>query len=259
MKIADHWFDRRGRGDDITQLWEPHVVPLFRCNIWHVRARDRDLLIDTGMGLSSLKAAAADLLQKPVTAVATHAHADHIGGHHEFDDCIAHRAEAEGLRNPSARYTLIGHEFDATDLSSFSIAGCTVSLGPMVTALPSAGYDLRAYRISPAPVTRVVEEGDIVDLGDRHFEVLHLPGHSPGSIGLWEESKGILFSGDAVYDGPLFDEFPGSSVGDYVHTMLRLRELPVRVVHGGHCQSFGRERLLELIDGYLERRGAANP
>jgi glyoxylase-like metal-dependent hydrolase (beta-lactamase superfamily II) len=210
------------------------------------------LLIDSGMGLSSLRAAAADLLQKPVTAVATHAHADHIGGHHEFDDCIAHRAEAEGLRNPSARYTLIGDEFDATDLSSFSIAGYTVSLGPLVMALPSAGYDLRAYRVIPARVTRTVEEGDIVDLGDRHFEV-------PGSIGLWEESKGILFSGDAVYDGPLLDEFPGSSVGDYVHTMHRLRELPVRVVHGGHCPSFGRKRLLELIDTYLERRGAASP
>ena len=43
-------------------------------------------------------------------------------------------------------------------------------------------------------------------LGDRHFEVLHLPGHSPGSIGLWERRTGILFSGDALYDGPLLDE-----------------------------------------------------
>ena len=46
----------------------------------------------------------------------------------------------------------------------------------------------------------------MVDIGNRHFEVLHLPGHSPGSIGLWEEASGTLFSGDAVYDGPLLDE-----------------------------------------------------
>jgi glyoxylase-like metal-dependent hydrolase (beta-lactamase superfamily II) len=68
------------------------------------------------------------------------------------------------------------------------------------------------------PVARVrhhVGEGDEVDLGDRCFEVIHLPGHSPGSIGLWEESSGTLFSGDAIYDGPLLDELPESSIYDY--------------------------------------------
>ncbi len=40
--------------DDITLLWEPHVIPLMRCNIWHVRGRDRDLMVDTGMGIASL-------------------------------------------------------------------------------------------------------------------------------------------------------------------------------------------------------------
>src|SRR5436309_1538339 len=48
LQIADRWFERRRIDDDITLLWEPHVVPLLRCNIWHVRGRDRDLLIDTG-------------------------------------------------------------------------------------------------------------------------------------------------------------------------------------------------------------------
>ena len=81
-----------------------------------------------------------------------------------------------------------------------------------------------------------------------------MPGHSPGSIGLWEAATGILFSGDAVYDGPLLDELEGSSIPDYVATMRRLRELPVRVVHGGHDPSFGRERLVALAEAYQERR-----
>ena len=80
---------------------------------------------------------------------------------------------------------------------------------------------------------------------------MHLPGHSPGSIGLWEEETGTLFSGDAVYDGALLTNFPGANLDDYVHTMQRLRELPVRVVHGGHENSFGRERLREIADEYL--------
>ena len=94
----------------------------------------------------------------------------------------------------------------------------------------------------------------MIDLGDRAFEVLHLPGHSPGSIGLWEEASGVLFSGDAIYDGPLLDELQGSDVEDYAATVRRLRQLPVEVVHGGHENSFGRARLVELCDAYLARR-----
>ena len=80
-----------------------------------------------------------------------------------------------------------------------------------------------SYCVLPAPATRTVEEGDVIDLGDRRFEVLHLPGHSPGSIGLWEAESGVLFSGDAIYDGPLLDELPGSDIPIYVATMKRLR------------------------------------
>ena len=71
LPIADRWFELKRISDDITLLWEPHVVPLMRCNIWHVRGRDRDLMIDTGMGIASLQDAAKHLLQKNVTAVAT--------------------------------------------------------------------------------------------------------------------------------------------------------------------------------------------
>jgi glyoxylase-like metal-dependent hydrolase (beta-lactamase superfamily II) len=81
--------------------------------------------------------------------------------------------------------------------------------------------------------------------------VLHLPGHSPGSVGLWEKAIGVLFSGDAIYDGPLLEELPGSDIGAYVSTMKRLRSLPVDIVHGGHEPSFGRGRLIEIIDDIL--------
>lgn len=110
------------------------------------------------------------------------------------------------------------------------------------------------YHVRAATVSEIVKEGSVVDLGDRHFEVLHLPGHSPGSIGLWEAATGTLFSGDAIYDGPLLDEIGGADIPLYVQTMKRLRELPVRVVHAGHDPSFGRERLIELVDAYLAKR-----
>jgi len=253
VEIAERWFESRRIDDDITLLWEPHVVPLMRCNIWHVRGRDRDLLVDTGMGIASLTEATRHLIDKPVIAVATHTHVDHVGGHYEFADCLVHRLEADGLQRPSGHNSLIADDFDAFDLRTLHIPGYEVE-GPLITALPHAGYDPRSYRVRPARATRIVEEGDMVDTGDRRFEVLHLPGHSPGSIGLWEQGTGILFSGDAVYDAPLIDEYSHSDIAAYVRTMRRLRALPVRVVHAGHDPSFGRDRLVELADAYLRRR-----
>jgi glyoxylase-like metal-dependent hydrolase (beta-lactamase superfamily II) len=124
----------------------------------------------------------------------------------------------------------------------------------LINALPAEGFDLAAFRQRPPTLTWNLEEGTVIDLGDRAFEVIHLPGHSPGSIGLWDSRTGILFSGDAIYDGGLLDELPGSDIDAYVVTMRRLRELPVAVVHGGHEPSFGRQRLLDLVHGYLTHR-----
>ena len=83
LKIAERWFAREAVDADITLLWEAHVSRALRCNIWHLRGRERDLIIDSGMGIASLWDATRDLIEKPVLAVATHTHFDHIGGHHE--------------------------------------------------------------------------------------------------------------------------------------------------------------------------------
>jgi glyoxylase-like metal-dependent hydrolase (beta-lactamase superfamily II) len=66
-------------------------------------------------------------------------------------------------------------------------------------------------------------------------------------IGLWEAKTGTLFSGDAIYDGPLIDDLHHSNLIDYEATMRRLLKLPVNVVHAGHDPSFNRARLHELI------------
>jgi len=253
FRIAERWFEFETLTDGITKIWEPHVIPLMQCNIWHVRGRDRDLIIDTGMGIASLEDAAKYLFGKRVTAVATHTHLDHVGSHHEFAERIAHPIEAQRLSAPAGRASLRRDDYPAELIQSFERAGYEV--GPLyITALPHEGYDLDSYRLLPAPVTGTVEEGDVIDLGDRHFEVLHLPGHSPGSIGLWEAATGVLFSGDAIYDGPLLDEGSDGDIPAYIRTMHRLAELPARVVHAGHDPSFGRERLQVLARQYLDRR-----
>ena len=193
-----------------------------------------------------------DELGHDVLAVATHVHGDHVGGMHEFDRRAIHPAEADELARPGSR---VARHDQVRRRGSRPLrrAGYDVP-DVLIDAVPPGGMDQLTFARPAAPATMLLRDGDIVDLGDRAFEVLHLPGHSPGSIGLWEQATGVLFSGDAIYDGPLLDELDGCDIAAYVDTMRRLRELPVTVVHGGHEPSFGRDRLVELCDAYLQAR-----
>lgn len=237
---AEDWYRSVPLGDGVTHIFEPYIGVFYRCNIWHVAGRHCDLLVDTGSGVVSLVAQHRWLRPNDILAVASHSHFDHIGGHHLFPNRACHSLEAGILSNPTAANTV------ADRFATLS----------MFTKLPPGGYAQDKYRVTAAPATRLLEHGDVIDLADRQFEILHVPGHSPGSIALWEKKTGILFSGDAVYDGPLVDDAYHSDVGRYLDTMRRLRELPVTIVHGGHYPSFGRDRYRELIDSYCTAKSA---
>ncbi len=236
MILAADWYEMLRFGDDVTLIHEPWIKPFYRCNIWHVRGRDRDLLFDSGLGHFSLRAHVPLVTERPLIAVASHTHFDHIGCHHEFPDRAVHSAEAEILADPKNALTLADQY--ATD--------------EMFIEKPE-GWHAAGYRIEPAPA-RSLQHGDIVDLGDRAFEVVHTPGHSPGGIGLFEHRSGIFLSGDIIYDGPLIDDAYHSDIEVYAETLERLRSLPVALVHGGHFPSFGPTRYHQLIDEYIEGR-----
>jgi glyoxylase-like metal-dependent hydrolase (beta-lactamase superfamily II) len=240
LSAAERWYASRPCADGVTHLYEPHIHEFYRCNIWHVRGRDRSLLLDSGLGVVSLVGAFPWLTRRPLLAVMSHTHFDHIGNAHEFAERACHPAEAGILAAPGSEETL------ASRYATLE----------MFESLPPGGFDPDTYRVPPAPATQLVEQGDVIDLGDRYFTVIHVPGHSPGSIALWEAATGVLLSGDAVYDGPLVDDAYHSNPEDYVATMRRLRELPVKVVHGGHFPSFGRDRFQVLIDEYINGRRA---
>lgn len=252
LPVADPWFVAATVDHGVTHITEPHVHRLLRCNVWHVRGRDRDLVVDTSLGLVPLRHLVEHELAHELLAVATHVHADHVGGMHEFDARAIHPSEADRLAAPG-EVTLDVSTYGPAVRQPYVDAGYDVP-DLLVDAVPPGGLASGTLARRPAPATVLLADGDVVDLGDRAFEVLHLPGHSEGSIGLWEPATGVLFSGDAIYDGPLLDELEGCDVTAYVATVRRLRELPVTVVHGGHEPSFGRPRLVELCDAYLARR-----
>jgi glyoxylase-like metal-dependent hydrolase (beta-lactamase superfamily II) len=236
---AHEWYETVRFGDDVTLIHEPWIKPFYRCNIWHVRGRNRDLLFDTGLGHFSLRQHVGLVREKDIVCVASHTHFDHIGCHHEFPHRCVHKAEAQGLSNPTGLSTLSTHY--ATD--------------DMFIRQP-VGWNAATYAVQAAAAQRLLDTGDVIDLGNRAFEVIHTPGHSPGGIGLFERKTGIFLSGDIVYDGPLIDDAFHSHVPTYIETLQHLHSLPASIVHGGHFASFGPVRLKQLIDEYIDGKRA---
>lgn len=234
LTVPDQWFELHRFSNDITLVREPHVLQGAYANMWHVRGRDSDLLLDSGMGVLSLREHVVELTERPVICVASHTHYDHIGGHHEFEERVCHRKEADILESADPMKTVLGRRAQTP-----------------FDAIPYEGFDITKYAIRGARPTRLVEDGDDIDLGNRHFEVMHLPGHSPGSIVLWEGVTRTLISGDVVYDGELLDDLYHSEVDDYIESFEKIRNLEVDIVHPGHFDSFGRPRFREIVDDYL--------
>ncbi len=246
LDAAQTWFTRTEIDGRIARIEEPHVHEFLRANIWHVRGRDRDLVVDAGLGVASLREDRPELFSNSPILVVTHAHLDHMGSAHEFEDRRAHALEpVHDPAGTSIHGPLLG--------AQLGLVGDLPEL--LVTAYP-AGATPEQYELRATTITQELAEGSVIDLGDIVFDVLHLPGHTPGSVCLFNRSAGILFSGDVIYDDVLLDELLGSDKSDYVASLQRLKQLPVRVVHAGHGESFDQKRLHTLIDEYVSRVAA---
>ncbi|XP_042310317.1 metallo-beta-lactamase domain-containing protein 2 [Sceloporus undulatus] len=263
---ALEWFAHKSLGGGIFWIQERFYESGNRANIWLVRGSQRDVVIDTGLGLRSLPdyLRLAGLLDaassssssseapppakpegvpgaRPLLAVATHVHFDHAGGLHQFPEVAVHRAEAGALRR--------GDNYETVTWLS----------GREVVRPPAPSWSARQFRVRPVQPTLLLQEGDVISLGDRQLTVMHMPGHSRGSICLHDRERKILFSGDVVYDGSMIDWLPYSRINDYVSSCQRLIELVntglVEKVLPGHFNTFGPERLYHLASNYISNAG----
>jgi glyoxylase-like metal-dependent hydrolase (beta-lactamase superfamily II) len=241
--VAEHWFQHDRIHDDLFLITEPHYHWFSRANIWLIRGRDADLLVDTGLGVSSLKLYLAKLLDKPLKVVASHVHFDHAGSCHEFEQVYIHEDEHNALSSGNQDLMLSLPQYDFVRQDDFE-------------QLPYEGFSASEYTVSACPQAKTLQHGDVLDLGDKALEVLHLPGHSPGSIGLYDRKSGQFFSGDVVYDGELLDQLSASVIDDYVSSMERLLDLNVEEVHAGHYKSFDRRYLHRLVREYIATKQA---
>jgi glyoxylase-like metal-dependent hydrolase (beta-lactamase superfamily II) len=83
---------------------------------------------------------------------------------------------------------------------------------------------------------KTLKGDEILDLGDCKLKVIHTPGHTPGSICLYEEKSKSLFSGDTVFpDGGVGrTDLPGGNTQQLIESIKRLCKLDVKILYPGH-------------------------
>ena len=103
------------------------------------------------------------------------------------------------------------------------------------------------FRLENAGVTHHLSDGDIIPIGSGSLEVIHLPGHSPGGIGLYDDADGFIITGDTLFQGSVGrTDLPGGDMGRLLESIRkRLYPLPDNtVVYPGHgpATTIGREK-----------------
>ena len=169
--------------------------------VWDGRSPDA-LVLDPGMGAAEplVERATANGLRIHVIAN-SHGHIDHI-----FDDAPL----MEATQAPLAI-----HPDDAYRLD---------------------GQNTYGFEVHPVTAGRDLVEGEQVRIGDLVFDVLHTPGHTEGSVCLYEERRGVLLAGDVLFAGSYGrTDLPGGDDEQMVGSLTRLARGipgPVRVLPG---------------------------
>lgn len=220
---------------------ETYIISEYRhweeTHCYLLNGSKHSLLIDTGLGICNIHDKVTQLTNNPITAVATHVHWDHIGGHEYFPDFYAHEDELNWLSG----------EFPLTmkQIKDMVIDHCD---------LPD-GYDVDKYQFFQGIPTRVLADNDIIDIGGRYIQILHTPGHSPGHMCFWEKERGYLFTGDLVYKDTLFAYYPSTDPEAYLNSLERVSALAVkRVFPAHHTLNIQPEILIRMRDSLRQLR-----
>ena len=152
--------------------------------------------------------------------IMTHTHFDHIGSLSEIREKI-----------PEAELWI--HTLEAAPIESGDER--TVYGMDMFQQMCQMQYGIKAGTFT-FRVDRKLEGGETIEIGGMKWEVIHIPGHSMGSIALYDKSKKILIPGDVVYADYAIGRFDlyGADGKELKKSLLRLAELPVEILLPGH-------------------------
>ena len=187
------------------------------------------VLIDTGSGMYSAKlirnvCSISDSISK---IILTHCHYDHAGGAAELAEHFQapvsiHQNDAAAVREASSEHT-------AAD-----VFGC---------------------EMSAVEVTEL-KAGEVIDTGDHCLEVIHTPGHTAGSISLFDQDAQILFSGDTVFaEGVGRWDFPTGNLMSLNRSVKLLSELPTSYLYPGHGPSVQGNAKSKIVNALMYVEG----
>ena len=221
------WFEVSKMEPGVYLVSEPGHV-----NSWLIEGSKSSVLFDTGLGVANIRKVAEEITPHKLLVVNSHYHFDHTGGNRFFDEFAIHRIGGDLVSKPSPpelaedymAYTkrlldAWGPYREADDLYFHLLTG-----ERMIRQLPQ-GFDPDAYEVVPTIPTRLLDEGDVLDLGGRKLQVLHTPGHSPDCICLLDETNGLLFGGDTINTGPIYAQLDDSNLEQFARSTARLADM----------------------------------
>lgn len=183
--------DYRKEGDFFVREIYPGVYRFLNAGV-HMDlfvGTERALLFDTGNGYADLYKAVREVTKLPLTVVNSHGHLDHSCGNYQFEQEIyIHPDDMELCRQHNSR-----------EIRSYSAAmASAMKDNPSPMGGVSADFDAEFYASQGCGNLVPVREGHVFQLGGKALEVVELPGHTKGSIGLLYQEEKVLFSGDAI-------------------------------------------------------------
>lgn len=226
------WFSPRRVAEGIWRVSEPGHV-----NSWLVEGANRAALIDSGLGVFSIRSECERLTDKPVTVVNTHSHYDHIGGNREFDEIAIHEKGVAEIAEPQDDAMLRSYlemiprmqkDFASLAVTDRELFAFLMTPDERVRGLPD-GFDPTSWHIPGVDASRALSDGDAIDLGDRELRVMHTPGHNPDSVCLLLEGEGVMFTGDTVVSGVIYSHMEDSDPRAFWLSTARLAEMEGRV------------------------------
>lgn len=190
----------------------------------------QDLLIDTGLGIMNIADIVLSLSKHPIIVCATHVHWDHIGSHASFQNIAVHEQEASWLEE--------SFPLPLPFVKQQLLKGLTES--PL-------SFHIDSYQIYKGKPSQILHDQDIIYLGNREITVFHTPGHSPGHMCFYERSRAILYTGDLIYQGCLYVNYPSTDPYAYLQSLQRLSTLPIHTLFPAHHQLYISSNLLSNI------------
>jgi len=167
------WFSTKKLNNNVWRITDGDID-----NVYLIIGRDSAMLIDTGLGFANLKTFVSTLTTLPLIVVNTHSHPDHTGSSFQFEKVYCHGDDVQMIRFFSSK--------DIRKGSFKNMGGMRVPDSLRIPVKDSL------YTVNLA----AVKDKHIFDLGDRQIEVIHVPGHTPGSICLLDRKDKYLYTGD---------------------------------------------------------------